>query len=343
MGRNTVELLYHHTVQDITHMKKSINREGERSSIPHMAQYLELLAACQIPLDGAFQNAFLKDYHSRHPLQEVIEQPPTVPTLIDIVPDSGWTRRTVTGRPIHRYDRLYHFRWTLHNLLGLHVGFELHPSDVGVVRCFLEPHLKDVLHSERIYMAVHATLRAYHMQKLYIRIPEIIRVLGGPSWNFGQRKTRDVLDAIEFRFQQLHAAFRRQGREMGRQRFPTLKFVAMALLHCEGIEPPYRIPWARTAHYSRQLSELMDVLCEAAQQAQFPPDLTPHRSFTPYALHALPQRALLGASGMVSSPATATLQDSPEIRTTRHHDEHVAGNRRRVLPPLHVDKDRSTG
>lgn len=181
---------------------------------------------------------------------EVVEDEATAHPFCLSYDDERYYR--ANHRPVHRYSRPYRLRWTLAHVVG-HVGKlpdELHRRlKEEVAR---HPH---VIEGRGAYEWVRHRLKAEGASQLYLSIPMIVRVLGGPRWKVSERQYGSVLaDALA-----LHKTFdalARSGR-LVRRRFPKMQFVLLRLLDRHGVAPPYRVLWARTSIKRRQLRRFL--------------------------------------------------------------------------------------
>lgn len=167
------------------------------------------------------------------------------------------------NRAIHRYSRIYRLRWTLSHLVG----------SVGKLPEEVERRLRaamagggdgHVIHTRRAHEWVRAHLKRMRRTEgvrhtdLYISIPFIVRILGGPRWRVHPTQYAAVLeDAV--RTHRTFDALRKRG-WTGRQRFPKMQYVLLKLLDRHRVMAPYRVPWARTAIKRRQLKAFLGEL-----------------------------------------------------------------------------------
>lgn len=140
----------------------------------------------------------------------------------------------------HVYDRTYIFRWTLYNTLGI--------AGPAIPDTFLDALKKalggqEALRDPNIYVRVREILRINKLRKLYLAIPRMITLMGGPVWTVPPSM---VLYNINDAFRCVHHTFEKDKASFQRKRFPKMMFVVMALLEQFGIQPPYTIPFALT-------------------------------------------------------------------------------------------------
>lgn len=154
-------------------------------------------------------------------------------------------------RPTHRYSRIYRLTWTLAHVLGYYARAD--PEIVERLRSDLGTN--PVLRTRRAYEWVRAQLRSYNAPHMYLSIPALIRMLGGPSWHCSNA----AWHAVKAEAEALHRAFDAM-EDKGRKRFPKMQYVLLRLLDKHGVAPPYKVLWARTSIKRRQLAQFLDRL-----------------------------------------------------------------------------------
>jgi VLTF3-like late transcription factor len=140
-------------------------------------------------------------------------------------------------RPIHRYNRVERFIFTLTQLLGLKGEVPKHVMTVCEAYADRTPDLA--------WNSIRNILKHYRFAKYYNRIPYIMKKLGLESvftWD-GNTLTLIIDD-----FKKLSAKFDRQqlSKKWNRTYFPSLRFIAVELLYKHGARCNYSIPFIRT-------------------------------------------------------------------------------------------------
>jgi hypothetical protein len=197
----------------------------------------------QRPEDNGWQEyEIVETAESAHPILTSVEEDPSL------------LKHVTRGRRKHVYDRIYHFKWTLYHTLGL-MGA---PVETDLLRD-LEESIGGAVTGDDVYVRLHAELKRRKMGHLYLSIPSLIQRMGGATWVV----PHGLLDRIETDFRILHRAFTINKETLRRRRFPKLLFVVLALLDERRVAPPYRIPWAHTAHHDHKLAVLYNKLSSA--------------------------------------------------------------------------------
>lgn len=268
-----------------------------------MAQYLSLLQQSHVTLSDEFCRAFLSAYAPPAPVEADLLITPSCDPIghteddepiyssdqIEFFDHYGLDRSLchtvvqteehahpictadpslyhhMTKTRIHRYNRLYHFRWTLEHVFGLN-GSQIRERHLRVVRLALSRKGVDPVSNTNIYEFVHEVFKSKGWNRLYICIPYVIAKIGGPIWTL---PAPSVYFAIENEFALLHNTFNRHKSILGRRRFPKLLFVILALLDIYKVRLPYHIPWTKTNLHMDELARLFNRLHELSDRDQF--------------------------------------------------------------------------
>lgn len=202
----------------------------------------------EVPCFGSDQVAYCPPERWGIDVYHVVEDPETAHPFVLSWSDEQYYRANY--RPKHRYSRVYRLRWTLAHVLGRYARAD--PPVMDALREALGS--SGVLHTRAAYEWVRSQLRILGATHLYMSIPGIVSLLGGPGWACSDATWAKVeADAIA-----LHRAFELD--KGGRQRFPKMQYVLLRLLHAHGVAPPYRVLWARTSIKRKQLAAFLDGL-----------------------------------------------------------------------------------
>lgn len=152
---------------------------------------------------------------------------------------------TVTFRPIHRYDRMERFNFTLCYLIGYKGTVPQKVLDA----C---GHIE--LDPKTIWNDIKTILKTNKWNIYYNRISLIINSLG---LSITENMTNSIYESILNDFKYLDDQFRgTKKKEWNRRYFLNLKFVALKLLEHYGIKFKVTIPSIKTQRKLKVLNEL---------------------------------------------------------------------------------------
>lgn len=177
-------------------------------------------------------------------LYQVIEGQPTFAT------DFQFETNRERNRPIHRYNRVERFEFTLAQILGLRGDV---PYYVMAVMCYADKT------PEKAFNSIRAILKHYRYSKYYNRIPQIMFRLGIGSV-FEWDKTGQTYQNIINDFKQLHTIFETKEKrsKWNRKYFPSLRFIAVKLLERYGATCNFPIDFIRTKRKQKLLKEIWE-------------------------------------------------------------------------------------
>jgi hypothetical protein len=145
-------------------------------------------------------------------------------------------------RPVHHYSRIDRFKFTLAQLLGC-------AGEVPKTILHLMPTNLKYVSREDVWVTVRQILKTNNLRLYYNRIPAILAGLGLISFkNIG-----DKFNMIMKDFERMHHVFRAIKKQVNREYFPNLRYVAVRLIKKHAIELPYVIPPTLTVIKTRQL------------------------------------------------------------------------------------------
>lgn len=153
--------------------------------------------------------------------------------------------QTITFRPIHRYNRIERFNFTLSYLVGYKGTV---PQKVLDACCDVLPNQKTVWND------IKTILKKNKWNIYYNRISLIINSLG---MSITENMTNTIYEAILYDFQQLNNIFESsKKKEWNRRYFLNLKFVALKLLDKYDIRFKVDIPLIKTQRKLKVLNDL---------------------------------------------------------------------------------------
>lgn len=155
-------------------------------------------------------------------------------------------------RPIHRYNRLARFKFTLLNLIGERTNIPQHV--LILVKTFLNSQSKNIWNETR------KILKHYKQQKYYNQIPAILTQIGFKR--LFQQLTASKIYDIENDFKALVQRFNEIKKIHKRVYFPNLRFIVFKLLELHSIFPQYEIPFIRTKRKSKVLLDLWNKMIQ---------------------------------------------------------------------------------
>lgn len=154
---------------------------------------------------------------------------------------------TITFRPIHRYNRIERFNFTLSYLVGYKGTV---PQKVLDACSDVEPNHKTIWNDIKII------LKKNKWNIYYNRISLIINSLG---LSITENMTNTIYEAILYDFLQMHNEFESsKKKKWNRRYFLNLKFVAMKLLDKYNIRFKVDIPLIKTQRKLKILNELWE-------------------------------------------------------------------------------------
>lgn len=161
---------------------------------------------------------------------------------------------------IHRYVRVKRFESVLYRLLGLRG--EVDPEVVDMMRGKIDTR------KEKVWNSVRGWLKKNGYTKYYNLIGSIIQMLG-LKWRINWHDNHMKIAEIVRKFKRISSKFDCTYFEK-RKYFPNLRFVALKMLHHEGVEFGFHIPYLRTKRELKTLqmvwAQLEGVLCETERQ-----------------------------------------------------------------------------
>lgn len=153
-------------------------------------------------------------------------------------------------RPIHRYNRLLRFKNTLLNLLGERGNVPDHV--MNMVKSFMKKDSKDPWNDCR------KILKHYKQRDYYDNIPFILKHL--KLFNTFKIGKEFCLENILNSYKGFVVEFEKKKKEYKRVYFPNMRYIALKLLKSFGLEPSYKIPFARTARKNVLLDKIWEDL-----------------------------------------------------------------------------------
>lgn len=146
-------------------------------------------------------------------------------------------------RPIHRYNRVERFSFTLAQLLGL-------KGDVD----------RTIIDTVRVsgaadWNGVRAVLKENNLRRYYNRIPYILNCLGHPS-PISIHTTNELYREIVDEFRVIQQNFLEDKGD--RKYFPSLRYIAFKMLEERGADFDPAIMFVRTKRKEKALSSLWD-------------------------------------------------------------------------------------
>jgi hypothetical protein len=146
----------------------------------------------------------------------------------------------------HRYCRISRFKGVLNHLMGL--GGLTTRKSLDVLADIVEDLPVNIRYTPAclIWETIWKVLRRNKLAKYYSRIPTIIKTL-----NLADNCTKTgnqigIFIKVMDDFRELNSVFNEVKKQMSRQYFPNLRFIALMLLKRHGYESPIKIPYART-------------------------------------------------------------------------------------------------
>jgi hypothetical protein len=152
----------------------------------------------------------------------------------------------VKEREIHRYCRISRFRGVLYHLMGMgkfstrkskerlnEISMELPPNITYTPPCL-------------IWNTFWKLLKENKIKKCYTSIPTIINCLKLGDKTKRNNNVNIIYKNVMEDFINMHNIFESVKDEMKRSYFPSLRSIALMLLHRHGYELPIKIPIART-------------------------------------------------------------------------------------------------
>lgn len=152
-------------------------------------------------------------------------------------------------KPIHRYNRVARFRFTLLNLLGERTNIPI--QVLGVVKTYLQ-------NSKNLWNDTRKILKHFKFRKYYDQIPAILRQIGYER--FFPQITKTQIENIVNDFKTLVYRYDQIKESFHRNYFPNLRYIALKLLKLHSIESQFIIPFIRTKRKNKILESIWDRL-----------------------------------------------------------------------------------
>ncbi len=164
-----------------------------------------------------------------------------------MVADWSFEQGRERARPIHRYNRVERFEFTLAQLLGLRGDI---PYYVMAVMEYADKT------PDKCYNSIRSILKHYKFRKYYNRIPQIMFRLGLGNV-FEWDRTDTTYRAIVNDFRKLQALFEQKKKfEWKRKYFPPLRFIAIKLIERYGGKCNFDINFIRTKRKQKSLGDI---------------------------------------------------------------------------------------
>ncbi len=162
-------------------------------------------------------------------------------------------------KDIHRYSRILRFKTTLGQLVGaMDIKTSKSLAKIDQIKNSLSNFDRDFTPPCMIWELIRSLLKKHGLNQFYNRIPIIAKILG--MQNVTTKITTKQWNLIMEDFIDMDEIFKRIRHKVNRKYFPSLRFIALALLKRHGVTLALTIPIARTALKKRLLFDVYDEL-----------------------------------------------------------------------------------